>query len=175
MGITPVILKHKKDFKELFDNYSQRLYQIACRHIAPSDAEDIVQDIFVEIWERRDSIKIRSSWDGYLFAVLKHRVYRFWDEKNRIDESLSEALLKIGDTSATLSFEQLYVKLDETLNALPEKCRVVFEHRYYKNKKIPEIADEMDISVETVKTHLKRGFKLMRLNMKESMANFFFL
>jgi len=87
--------------------------------------------LFVEIWEKRESIRLRSSWDGYLFAVLKYRIYKFWDEKNRLDGSLSEAILEVGDTSDLLSFEELYNKLEETLNELPEKCCMVFEQRYY--------------------------------------------
>jgi RNA polymerase sigma-70 factor (family 1) len=165
----------EKEFKALFDTYSKRLYDIACRHVLSADAQDILQELFIEIWEKRDTIKVRTSWEGYLYSILKYRIYRFLDRRNELDQSFTEAMNEIGSQDDILGFEQLYCKLDKTVNSLPPQCRTIFEKKYYQNKKLQEIADEMNISTETVKTQLKRGLKIMRLQMKDAMANFMFL
>lgn len=165
----------KKEFKDLFDTYSKRLYSIARRHMPSADSEDIVQELFIEIWEKRMTIEVKSTWDAYLFSILKYRIYRYLDKRNELDEALDEALHEIGSPDDIIDFEHLYCKLTETVNSLPLKSRTIFEMKYYQNKSLQEIADEMNISIETVKTHLKRGLKLVRLQMKDSLAVFFFI
>lgn len=165
----------ESEFKALFDTYSKRLYNIACRHVPPTDAQDIVQDLFIEIWEKRDAIEVRTSWDGYLYSILKYRIYRFLDRRNELDQSLTQVMNEIGSPDDIMSFEQLYCKLDKTVNSLPPQCRTIFEKKYYQNKKLQEISDEMNISIETVKTQLKRGLKTMRLQLRDAIANFIFL
>jgi len=165
----------EKEFKKLFNTHSKKLYDIACRHVSSNDAEDIVQDLFIELWEKRVTINVQSSWDGYLFSVLKYRIFRFLDKRNELDDALSEALHFTTDKKDILAFEQLYTRLIDTVESLPEQGRAIIQKRYFENKKIQEIALEMGISTETVKTHLKRSFRIMRLQMKDALAGFLFM
>lgn len=164
----------KKVFRELFDGYSKKLYETACRHVSASDAEDIVQELFIEIWEKRDEIKVKDSWDRYLYAVLKYRIIRFLNAKNEMEESLREALQEMGSRNKILSFEQLYDKMEAAIELLPEVRKTILQKRYFENMRIKEIAEELCISTETVKQQLKRAKALLQRELRESLANFLF-
>ncbi len=164
-----------KAFKHFFNRHSKNLFTIACKHISSDDAEDIIQEIFIEIWEKKNVIKIKNTWESYLYAMLKYKIFRFIDQQNKADELIKNALKEIGDTNNFLDFETLYMMLDDTLSKLPKQTGLVIHKRFFENMKLREIAEDMGISTETVKTHLKRGMKLMRLQMKDALTSFFFL
>jgi len=88
---------------------------------------------------------------------------------------MAEVLREAGEPDEILSFEELYQLLDETVNNLPPQCKTIFEKKYYENKRSQDIAQEMGLSPETIKTHLKRGHKIIRMRMKDAMAGFMFL
>ncbi|MDR1562868.1 MAG: sigma-70 family RNA polymerase sigma factor [Dysgonamonadaceae bacterium] len=164
----------KKVFLELFEVYSKKLYETACRHVPASDAEDIVQELFLEIWEKREEIKVKESWDKYLYAVLKYRIIRFLNAKNEMEESLREALQEMGSRDKILSFEQLYKKMDAAIERLPNSRKTILKKRYFENMKIKDIAEELSISPETVKQQLKRAKALLQRELREGLANFLF-
>ncbi|MBW8244279.1 sigma-70 family RNA polymerase sigma factor [Muricauda oceani] len=161
-------------FRSFFEKHAKRLYYTACRHLSPENAEDVVQELFIDIWERRQSIKVRTSWEGYLYAALKYRIFRFLDQQNALNVELSEAVLEAGTEEEILDFEALYLMLEDSVDKLPEQCGKVFRAKYYGNKKNKEIAKELGISIETVKSHLKRGHMLLREQMRDALANFLF-
>lgn len=164
-----------QSFKLFFEKYSEHLFSVAYNHIGSDDAQDIVQEIFIEVWEKRKKIKVQSTWKAYLYSMLKYKIYRFIDKRNELDEKLKDALQEIAPTDEIISFENLYQLLDDSLNKLTPRTRLIFEKKYFENKKNQEIADELHISSESVKTHLKRGLKVMRLQMKDAIASFMFL
>lgn len=167
--------KGLKEYKTLFDKHSKRLFIIACRHVAPYEAEDIIQDLFIGLWEKRNALQIRTSWESYLYAVLKYQIYKFLDKQNQTTFGLNSELMEIGTDDELLSFEALYLQLDEGLSTLSPQCRVIFEKKYYQDKTTREIANELSISTETVKTQLKRGLKNLRDHMKEALPGFLFI
>lgn len=164
----------EKTFKDLFETYSKRLYEMACRHVSSSDAEDIVQELFLDIWQKRNEIEIKTTWDAYLFAVLKYRILRFLDEKNEMAKSLREAIHEAGNDKDILPFEELYDKIEKSIDLLPEKCKEIFTKRYYENLKIKDIAEKLHISTETVKQQLKRAKKILRTHLNDSLNDFLF-
>ncbi len=164
-----------KGFRKFFNEHSKKLFLVACKHLPQADAEDLVQDLFVDIWESRELIKIKTSWEAYLYTALKYKIFRFLDRQNVLNISLREELNDIAGEDKIISFEELYDLLDDSLNNLSPQCRSVIEKKYFENKKLKEIAEELNISSETVKTHLKRGMKSIRLHLKENLASFFFL
>ena len=167
-------LHTKQVFCELFDSYSKKLYQIARRHVSASDAEDIVQELFLEIWKKRDEIEVKDSWEKYLYAVLKYRIIRFLNEKNEMEESLREALQEIGSRDEMLTFEQLYAKMEAAIELLPGARKTILQKRYFENMRIKDIAKELRISQETVREQLKRAKLLLHRELKDSLANFLF-
>lgn len=164
----------EKTFRELFDRYSRKLYETARRHVSSSDAEDIVQELFLEIWEKRDEIKVKDSWDKYLYAVLKYRIIRFLNEKNEMEESLREALQEMGSRNKILSFEKLYAKMEAAIELLPDARKTILHKRYFDGMKIKDIAEDLRISQETVKQQLKRAKALLERELKGALANFLF-
>lgn len=157
-------------YTEIFDRYWEKLLSIAYLHTRDkSDAQEIVQEVMVRLWDKRAVIQIRSL-NNYLAVAVRLSVFKSIHQRNRRSEILDN-----------LSPDPSYVKLDEELDALfleeylsgavgrlPEKCRLVFVNSRYEHKRNPEIAEELNISEKTVEAHLTRAIKLLRSNLKKA-------
>lgn len=150
--------------KGLFDLYYKPLCVFAIRFIdSYEEAEDMVQELFVKFWERREGMRFEGSLRSYLFASVRHncikvlksrRKYQFDNIENHEDD------LEVKYTPDELEEERekLYVEIER----LPEQCRRVFEAVILKDMKYREAAELLGLSVNTIKTHLARALKQLR-------------
>jgi len=169
----------KKAFKKVFTIYYPRLEKYAGYFIANSqEAEDIVQDVFVQVWENREAIKTDSNFDSYLFTLVRNRclnvLKKQMAEKNYIDkiQANSEELYNIsfGMEDNFLSMEKLlYEQLEKIIEEMPERCQSAFCLKWKEGKKIREIADIMGISSTMVDKHLAKGMEMVRQKMTSEM------
>lgn len=165
-------------FRVIYNNYSSRLYYFVLEFIPLKDAaENIVQDTFVTLWNRRKELKDNTNLASYLFTGAKNNaLYRLRDKKYRqklfsdaVDASEmnlnTDALITV-DTSA-LAFQEIEQIIQETLNSLPPQCRKVFELSRFREMKNKEIAEELNISVRTVEGHMSKGIKTFKIALKD--------
>ena len=165
-------------FRVIYNNYSSRLYYFVLEFIPLKDAaENIVQDTFVTLWNRRKELKENTNLSSYLFTGAKNNaLYRLRDKKYRqklfsdaIDASemnLNTDALTSVDTSA-FAFQEIEQIIQETLNSLPTQCRKVFELSRFREMKNREIAEELNISVRTVEGHISKGIKTFKIALKD--------
>ncbi|RIH63117.1 RNA polymerase sigma-70 factor [Mariniphaga sediminis] len=165
-------------FRVIYNNYSSKLYYFVFEFIPLKDvAENIVQDTFVTLWNRRKELKDNTNLASYLFTGAKNNaLYRLRDKKYRqklfsdaIDVSelnLNVDALATADTSA-FAFQEIEQIIQKTLSSLPPQCRKVFELSRFREMKNKEIAEELNISVRTVEGHISKGIKAFKIALKD--------
>ncbi|MCY4779621.1 RNA polymerase sigma-70 factor [Sphingobacterium sp. UT-1RO-CII-1] len=157
-------------FTEIYTRYSRKLLAIAFNYARDPDlAEEIVQDIFLSLWERRLSLKI-DSLEAYLATAVKFAIFRqIYTQKKRLE--LAKNHYKVQ--TAILDEDKIYAKfLDEYIQGiaetLPEKCRLVFQYSRNMHLNNKEIAEKMNISEKTVESHMTKALKTIRNNLSNS-------
>ena len=148
----------------LFDLYYKPLCVFALNFLdSYEEAEDVIQDLFVKFWERRGNTVFQGALRAYLFSSVQHncikilkskRKYHF-DEIENYEDSLEDKYTSNGMEEER---ERLYAEIEK----LPEQCRKVFEAVVLKDMRYKEAAVQLDLSVNTVKTHLARAMKQLR-------------
>lgn len=166
------VFNNMEGFEALFREHYSRLCGYALRFVRDSiEAEEIVQDLFYKLWERRDDISINSSVKSYLFSAVHNRCLKYIEHqavenkyRNYYLNHESEIDLD-GNESAALS--ELQQAIERTLNALPERCRKIFRLNRFEGLKYNEIARELSISVKTVEANMGKALKLLRKSLKD--------
>jgi RNA polymerase sigma-70 factor, ECF subfamily len=165
-------------FRVIFNNYSSKLYYFVLEFIPLKDAaENIVQDTFVTLWNRRKELKDNTNLASYLFTGAKNNaLYRLREKKyrqklfsNAMDArelNINTNALATVDTSA-FAFQEIEQIIQKTLSSLPPQCRKVFELSRFREMKNREIAEELNISVRTVEGHISKGIKTLRIALKD--------
>ncbi|QGY47739.1 RNA polymerase sigma-70 factor [Maribellus comscasis] len=165
-------------FKVIYNNYFSRLYYFIFEFIPVKDlTENIVQDTFFTLWNKRKELKDNTNLISFLYTVAKNNcLYRLRDNRyrqklfsNSIDSrelELNFETLNTIDTSV-FTFRELEQIIEKTLEELPLQCRKVFELSRFKEMKNREIAEELNISVKTVEGHISKGLKIFRIALKD--------
>lgn len=161
-----------KEFERMFKTYYSDLCFFALKYMdTPEDAEEIVQDVFYHLWEKRKSIQINTSSRSYLLSsvrnkclqVLNHRKVKRKYTKIKSAESNTNT----ESPSDKMIYDESIEIFNEALNALPEKCRTIFKMSRFEGKKYKEIAFELSISVKTVEANISKALKEFRLYFPE--------
>lgn len=170
----------QKALEVLFAIYFPRLNDFA-RNVVKDDviSQDIVQDIFVKVWENRAKIE-SINIEAYLFRLVRNRcidnIKHLKVVNNRMQEiqisSRYEELYRIdfvGNEPYVLIEQELKFKIEETVRNLPERCREVFVLSRMDGLKNREIADKLNISIKNVERHLSRALQDFRKNLSEDL------
>lgn len=153
-------------YKELFDLYYIPLSIYSLKYCDSFElAEDIVQDLFIKFWDQKLYLKLDEAISPYLFRSVKNNTiqaakrqnrYFFEDIEDQVDVLLDEEHLDLEH------LEQEKIKLYKEIEALPLKSKEVFKAIVLENRKYKDVALELGISVNTVKTHYSRALKQLR-------------
>ena len=156
--------QNKSVYKNVFNHFYKGLVLYANNFLYDQQAsEDVVQEVFISLWENAKNIEIKSSLKGYLYAMVRNKCLNYLksvkitDDLNVIDLNsilvLDEDLDLISEEEKTI----LYNHILKIIDTFPESMQQVFKLKFIENYKYEEIADELGISVNTVKTQLKRA------------------
>jgi len=160
--------KDNKAFQKVFESFYPRLVSYSYNFTYNQEvSEDLVQEAFIYLWENIDSLKIEKSLQAYLFTMVRNRSLnhlkkiKVTDTNYLIDISMSLSNDFQEEAFSELERGQLLLKAEGILHCLPEKMQEIFKLKVMHNFSYKEIAEEMDISINTVKTQLKRAnFKI---------------
>ena len=156
---------NEKAFEILFKKYYKPLCYIAIQNTGRfEEAEDIVQELFIEIYNNRTKLTIHSNFKNYLFGALYYKCNYFNKKKGRtipLDVKYNDHTDHSDIPSEILEEYELEKAIYKTIGTLPEKCREIFELSRFERLKNREIADKLSISVKTVETQI--GIALKRL------------
>lgn len=166
-------------FKVIFNKYYPRLYYFILEFVPLKDiAENIVQDTFFTLWNKRSELNDNTNFGAYLFTVAKNNcIYRLRDQKyrNRLFAENTVDMIGLESNMDVLSsmepsafvFEEIERLIQQTLDDLPPQCRKVFLLSRFEEKKNREIAEELNISVKVVEKHITKGLKIFKVALKD--------
>ncbi len=156
----------------MFDYYYQPLCEVALTYTKDMMlAEDVVQDIFVTIWNRRQKVEINRNPKAYLITSLKNRIFEL-NRKKKLDIN-NEIELSTLESVAEINLEELLeqkVKIDklyQSIRQLPKRCSTIFVLSKLEGRTHKEIASELDISVKTVENQITKAYKILREILKD--------
>lgn len=158
----------KQDFKQLFEQYYNPLCNFANSILYDSNrAEDAVQDVFVKMWQKKDTLEGLENLKSYLFRATKNKCIEYL-RKLKLDQKLSEENARQLEVSSSINTDDeadkylLKEKLFKSIRQLPPKCRNVFTLSKINGLTYNEIAEELDISPKTVENQMGRALRLLR-------------
>ena len=169
-------------YKYLYDQHYQILCHVAAQYVKDDFlAETIVGDVIFHLWEVRETIEIETSLRSYLMTCVRHRCMDYLKSQHHQREvSESNAGLRdfpvlqyVKDDDYPLGRlleKELESEIMSAINRLPDECRRVFSMSRFENRKYEEIANELKISVNTVKYHIKHALALLHEELGKYLA-----
>jgi RNA polymerase sigma-70 factor (family 1) len=153
-------------FDAVFDKYSARLFGFALNYLkSKEEAEGLVQDVFLKIWENRKKLKKDASLKSYLFTISYHNICKFFRKKQLQGKLNEEIGLTAGismETEQSVDYQSTLEQIEKLIMQLPPKQKVIFEKSRKEGKSTREIADEMHLAPGTVDNHISAALKFLR-------------
>jgi len=153
-------------FDVLFDRYWKKLYQSAMARVRDEGiAQDIVQEIFIKVWDRRADIDIKTSFENYLLNAVRFNVISHYRSKKVTELNLQNALERVNLLEDSIHSLTDYLELEKTLQeaveCMPEMLKRVYQLRS-ENQSIKDIATELGLADQTVKNYLTEASRRLR-------------
>lgn len=156
-------------YKSLFKKYFQNLCYFSLSIVREKQfAEEVVSDVFINLWEKREKLEIRIKLKPYLYTAVRNRSLNFLKSNQLYAEKLDSVdqitLTLIGKTDDNLHYEELKQLIDNLIDTLPEKRKLIFQMNRFDELSCNEIAEVLAISVSTVRNQLLKAVKQMSSN-----------
>jgi RNA polymerase sigma-70 factor (family 1) len=175
-------------FEDIYLSYFSKMKYFAKEYvISEEDAENIVQDVFVELWENKEMLNMHMNLIAYLFTTIKNKCLNHLRHKLVVQDTASK-LQEEYTISLRMNLDSLEVFdnnlfsdhdiekiISRALDALPEKCRAIFIMSKIEGKKHNEIAQELNISINTVGSQIGIAYKKLRTELKDYLPILLFL
>lgn len=174
--IQMVKAQDEQAFEQLFKTYFKSLHAYALTILNnEAVAEEMVQQVFYKLWERKEQLDVHTSVRAYLYRSVhneslnylkhhsiksKHQTYAMQQQQNSHEHSAGEKL----------AGRELEQQIRQALNDLPEQCRTIFQLSRYEELKYREIADHLGLSIKTVEAQMGKALRLLRLRLADFLA-----
>lgn len=146
-------------------------------------SRDIVQEVFLSLWENKDKNSINTSLRAYLFTSVRNQCVNTIKHKIVVQKHSDSTLAQLrelelnyygseNETHLRLFENEIGKKIEETISDLPEQCRITFELSRFEGLKSQEIAKKMEVSVRTVETQIYRALKVLKESLKDYLTFF---
>ena len=182
-------LKHgnEKAFRYLFDNHYTLLCHIAVEFLKDDFlAETMVGDVIFHIWEKHETLDIQTSLRAYLVQSVRNHCINYLRQEYVVKETRfakgddliqADELMPVSEIYplAILFEKELEQEIKRSIAGLPDECRVVFEKSRFENMKYQEIATILNISVNTVKYHIKNALSKLNTDLSKYLVTLLFL
>lgn len=161
----------EESFKSLFYHLYPELVRHAQTYLFDKDkSKDVVQEVFIDLWENAHKIEINTSLNAYLYAMVRNKCLNYL-RSIKITEGI-EAMESLTESDTYFKLDQKennkkYKKVLFIVDSFPDRMGEVFKMRYLDNYTYNEIASQLDISLNTVKTQLRRARKRLSLQINK--------
>lgn len=155
-------------FRSLYLHYFDRLLRFASLHvISYSEAEEIVSDTFLAIWNNRASLPEITHFDTYLYSIMRYKIISHLRKQTQQHVSLDELQIDFFAATETTPEDDLITqeeisRLNDAINSLPHKCKIAFKMVREDKMKYKEVAAILEISVKTLEAHLATATRKIR-------------
>ncbi len=165
--VLKIIQSDQSAFEDLYNLYADKLYYFALRYLkTKEEAENIIQDVFVKIWETRDRLNSEYSISAYLFTIARNTIFNL--HRKRLNETAYLEYLEtyLDSLHSKLEQEIVYSDLNSHINKivdkLPMQRKKVFELSRNGGLSHKEISQQLNISEKTIETHIRLAIKDIR-------------
>ncbi len=162
-----------KAFRKLFDTYRNDLFKFSLSMVHSKQyAEEIVQDVFLKVWIKRESLNPEMSFRAYIFTITRNKTLKFLKKaanNRKMREDVFYASQKIANTTDhSVRETELEIIKNKALNKLPPKRLLIFEMSRNEGKSYDVIAAELKISPHTVRNQMSKALETLRISILEN-------
>lgn len=161
----------KNAYQQLFERYAPRIFQFSLSYLKnQADAEELVQDVFLKIWEKRETLDQSKNIKSFIFKVAVNTIYDFIRHKN-IENAFNDFARVNFETNSnntwhTVIFDEMTANLVEMIAKLPVQQQRIFQLSKDEGLTNEEIAAKLNLSKRTVENHLYRAISFLKVNFK---------
>jgi RNA polymerase sigma-70 factor (ECF subfamily) len=154
-------------FKVLYQKYAPKLYGFSRKYLnSDEDAEEIVQEVFLRIWEKRENVDESQSFSSYIFQAAKHRIFNGFRKKVN-EQAYLDFVVYANDASSNFTdmeveYQEIKSKAEAVISAMPPKRQEIFRLSREQGLKNKEIAEKLQISIKTVENQMSQALKFLR-------------
>lgn len=158
-------------FEDVFKTHFKGLHSYAYTIVRDeSAAEEMVQNVFYKLWEKKETIRVQQSITSYLYRAVYNESLNFL-RHSKVKLAYQADAIKTMDGqdygNSEAKTRELEHKLEMAINELPEQCRTIFQLSRFENLKYREIADKMGLSVKTIENQMSKALKVLRGKLAE--------
>lgn len=164
-------------FEQLFKAHFKSLHRYAYAIVDDqATAEEMVQNVFCRLWEKRNLLDISHSPKAYLYRSVYHESLNYL--KHQKVRAAHQAHVLRHESEAvqgdSMVHQELTRKLKEALNELPEQCRTIFQMSRFEDLKYREIAEQLGLSVKTIENQMGKALRLLRGKLADFLVTFLY-
>ena len=169
----------KNAFEELYNRYWEKLLiQALLKLNSEYEAEEVVQDVFLNLWRRRKTIEIKYTFHTYIASCVKYEILNKLAQRKKEIKLKSQTITHLSEESNTteesINYAALVAQIEETVKALPEKCQLVYRMSREEGLSQKQIAEQLKISQKTIETHINKALKAIRSSIKSALFSILF-
>ncbi|MEM9673502.1 MAG: RNA polymerase sigma factor [Cyclobacteriaceae bacterium] len=164
-------IQTSKEFSLLYDHYWEKVYAVCYHHTGDVDlAQDMTQDIFTSVWERRDNLRIEKSMEHYLVKSAKMKVFEHFRnqairEKHEVAIAQTQST-SVADTDGKVAHSLLSQEINVWVSRLSERCRRVFLMSREQGLSNKQIAQKLRVSERAVQQHISHALEKLKQNLR---------
>lgn len=156
----------------IFLAYSKRLYNFAFAYLKTDvDSKDVVQDVFISLWNNRNNLREDTNLEAYLFTITRNSVISVFRKKISEKEYLKylreNAIVHHSENDEQYDYDQLSGRIKELIDQLPPQRKLIFKLSKENGLSNKAIADELNISVKTVEDHMTKARRFLKSQLTE--------
>jgi len=154
-------------FDLLYEKYSGKLYAFGLKYLKSTDeAEELVQSVFLKIWEGHKNLKEESSFKSYLFTIAYHSICNLFRKRKYRQQFVNETIAENPNLSfrieENIDYGSLLEQVEKIIEMLPERQKSIFRKSRNEGKSSKEIAEELNISPGTIDNYISESLKFIR-------------
>jgi len=154
-------------FDLIYEKYSGKLYLFALKYLrSKAEAEELVQSVFLKIWEHRKNLRKESSFKSFLFTIAYNDICKLFRKRSYFQKLISETIASNPESSfgieEGIEYQSVLDRIRQVINKLPERQKNIFLKSRVEGKTTKEIAEELNLSPGTVDNYISESLKFIR-------------
>jgi len=159
-------------FDLVYEKYAGKLYGFSLKYLKSTDeTEELVQSVFLKVWENHKTLKKESSFKSYLFTIAYNEICNIFRRRSHLQKFIGAQLIENSQTSSEteelIDYNSIRDQVDLIIAKLPERQRTIFLKSRQEGKSNKDIANELGLSSGTVDNYISESLKFIRSNLKD--------